>query len=76
MMNRLVSTSMRDKPRSTMKANSAMMTRQTTMPNSSPATAKTKSACASGSTSFTVPSPGPRPNSPPFAKASSERSTW
>src|SRR6516225_66059 len=36
-----------------MKANSPTTTRQTMRPNSSPATAKTKSACASGRTAFT-----------------------
>ena len=35
------------------------------MPNSSAATAKTKSAWLSGRMRFTVPSPGPRPNQPP-----------
>jgi Mrp family chromosome partitioning ATPase len=39
-------------------------------PISSPATAKMKSEWASGSCAFTVPSPGPRPSSPPFTKAS------
>ena len=35
------------------------------MPNSSAATANTKSAWLSGRMRFTVPSPGPRPNQPP-----------
>ncbi len=55
-----------EKPRSTMKAKIATMIRQTMRPSSSPATAKTKSACASGSDSFTVPSLGRGPRSPPF----------
>src|SRR5262245_40221965 len=57
--------------RSTMNANSTTSTRQSTMPNSSAATAKTKSAWLSGSTRFTVPSPGPRPNQPPRRNDSS-----
>ena len=52
------------------------MTRQTTKPNSSPATAKTKSACASGSAFLTRPSPGPRPSSPPLPKASIALVIW
>ena len=45
---RLLSCSSREKPRSTMKAKSATMMRQAMSPSSSPATAKTKSAWASG----------------------------
>ena len=40
------------------------------MPNSSAATANTKSAWLSGRMRFTVPSPGPRPNQPPRRKDS------
>ena len=48
-----------------MKENKATSARQSTMPNSSAATANTKSAWLSGRMRFTVPSPGPRPNQPP-----------
>ena len=44
------------------------------MPNSSAATAKTKSVWLSGRMRLTVPSPGPRPNQPPRWKVSSARS--
>ncbi len=60
----------------TMKANRLSTSTQTIRPNSSPITANTKSACASGSTSFTRPSPAPRPSSPPLPNASSARLTW
>ena len=73
---RLVSRSSRMRPRSTTKPNSSTIARQATIPSSSPATAKMKSEWASGSCDFTVPSPGPRPNSPPLRKASIERSIW
>ena len=53
-----------------MKAKMNMITRHSTMPNSSPATAKTKSAWLSGMTRLTVPSPGPTPNQPPWTSAS------
>ncbi len=43
------------------------------MPNSSAATAKTKSAWLSGRMRLTVPSPGPRPNQPPRTNDSSAR---
>ena len=62
--------------RSTMKANSATSARQSTMPNSSAATANTKSAWLSGRMRLTVPSPGPRPNQPPRMKDSIALSTW
>ena len=51
--------------RITMKANSATRMRQSTTPNSSAATAKTKSVWPSGRMRLIVPSPGPRPNQPP-----------
>ena len=51
--------------RSTIKANKATSSRQSTMPNSSAATANTKSVWLSGRMRLTVPSPGPRPNQPP-----------
>ena len=57
-----------------MKANSASSIRQSTMPNSSAATANTKSVWLSGRMRLTVPSPGPRPNQPPRAKDSSAMS--
>src|SRR5215467_4727440 len=50
--NRLFSCSSRAKPRSTMKANKATSSRQSSRPNSSPATAKMKSEWASGSTAL------------------------
>src|ERR1044072_6789092 len=53
-----------------MNANSASSNRQSTMPNSSAATANTESVWLSGSTRLTVPSPGPRPNQPPREEAS------
>ena len=65
-----------DRPRSTMKANSASRIRQAMSPYSSATTAKIKSVWESGSTSFTVPSPGPRPSQPPCRKESSARSAW
>ena len=46
------------------------------MPNSSAATANTKSAWLSGRMRFTVPSPGPRPNQPPRTKDSIAFETW
>ncbi len=46
------------------------------MPNSSAATANTKSAWLSGRMRFTVPSPGPRPNHPPLMNDSIAVSTW
>ena len=49
-----------------MKAKMNMISRHSTMPNSSPATEKTKSAWLSGMTRLTVPSPGPTPNQPPW----------
>ena len=61
--------------RTVISPNNAAISAQSAMPNSSPATAKMKSAWASGSDSFTVPWPGPVPVSPPWMKASSERST-
>ena len=48
-----------------MKAKTHDQPMQTMMPNSSPATAKMKSAWASGMMRLTVPSPGPTPNQPP-----------
>ena len=56
--------------RMTMKANSMASARHSATPNSSPATAKTKSVWLSGSRRFTVPSPGPLPNQPPRMKLS------
>ena len=47
--------------RSTMKANRATSSRHSTMPNSSAATAKTKSVWLSGRMRLTVPSPGTAP---------------
>ena len=46
------------------------------MPNSSAATAKTKSAWLSGRMRLTLPSPGPSPNQPPFMKDSIAVSIW
>ena len=46
------------------------------MPNSSAATANTKSAWLSGRMRLTVPSPGPRPNQPPRMKDSTALSIW
>ncbi len=66
----------RDSARRMMKANSARMMRHKITPNSSPATAKTKSVCPSGSMRFTVPSPGPVPNQPPLRKELSAMSIW
>ena len=43
---------------------------QKRMPNSSPATEKTKSAWLSGMMRLTMPSPGPTPNQPPLMIAS------
>jgi hypothetical protein len=73
---RLGSCSTRESPRRTTKAKSATIKRQARSPSSSPATAKTKSAWASGRKFLTVPSPGPWPQSPPWAKASIERLIW
>ena len=46
------------------------------MPNSSAATANTKSAWLSGRIRFTVPSPGPRPSQPPRTNNSIALSIW
>ncbi len=59
-----------------MKANSPTTTRHSTMPNSSAATAKMKSAWLSGRMRFTVPSPGPCPSQPPRTKDSTALSIW
>jgi hypothetical protein len=48
--------------------NSATTIRHSTIPNSSAATAKMKSAWLSGRMRFTVPSPGPLPSQPPRTK--------
>ena len=58
-----------------MKANKATSARHRMMPNSSAATANTKSVWLSGRLRFAIPSPGPSPNQPPFQKASIAVST-
>src|SRR5262249_579303 len=62
--------------RSTMNANRRTRTRHSTKPNSSAATANTKSASLTGKMGFTVPSPGPWPNQPPRKNDSTAASTW
>ena len=59
-----------------MKPNSATSIRQRMMPNSSAATANTKSVWLSGRLRLAIPSPGPSPNQPPLKKASIAVSTW
>ena len=76
MTKRSVSASRRSIPRTTMNMKTAISRAQTIIPNSSPITAKTKSAWASGSTFLMRPSPGPVPISPPLPKASSATFTW
>ena len=61
---------------STRTENSATISRQSRMPNSSPTTAKTKSVCESGSTRFMMPSPGPVPDQPPRSKDCIAVTTW
>src|SRR5258706_3407274 len=46
---------------------------QSAIPNSSPATAKMKSVCASGRRYLIVPAPGPTPTTPPASNALSAR---
>ena len=59
-----------------MKAKMPARNMQNRRPNSTPVTAKMKSVWASGSTRFTVPSPGPLPSQPPDTKLSTAVSTW
>ena len=59
-------------PLMNIRANTNNNTIQIMAPNSSPKTENTKSACASGKCRFNTPSPGPTPNDPPFANASSD----
>src|SRR2546423_13513754 len=46
------------------------------MPNSSAATANTKSVWLSGRLRFAIPSPGPRPNQPPFQVDMAMEAFW